>query len=185
MEDDYEMASNLKNALVRNMLLFIIALVLVYGFWNHTQFYQIGFLPLLIIGSFTTYIIIRLTVWINATDFFSRVLDGSIKFSKEDVDPVKYEEKVVIIRPWKVRKIRIGKHYLAKLNPKSKKYFAKLYVKDNYRKSLGDVDEIEAKKFGAQSLEEFKQLWNKKYKTWDPNKMVRVVEFKVISKEEK
>jgi hypothetical protein len=50
--------TRLTNLAVRGGLLFALSLVLVVGFWEHRNFYQIGFYNLLLIGGFVTFLVV-------------------------------------------------------------------------------------------------------------------------------
>ena len=57
----------------------------------------------------------------------------------------------------------------------------KILITRRYRERLGDITPAEIRKEGYNSLEEFKQAWTDINGYWDPDKIVTVYEFKLLS----
>jgi hypothetical protein len=58
--------------------------------------------------------------------------------------------------------------------------FARLLITDVYRRRLGALTGDEAARDGSRSMEEFRQRWEASYGPWEPEAVVRVIEFRAL-----
>jgi ParB family chromosome partitioning protein len=57
--------------------------------------------------------------------------------------------------------------------------FADLEITDVIRKRLGEMTEEDAREEGDYTLDEFRQLWQKSYGTWNADELVTIIRFRV------
>lgn len=168
------------SAILRNGVLFFISMALVVGFWGHSAFYDIGFVPLMFIGGGVTFLVLKLIRWANDTGMMGTRSSGTLVFRPDEVRLIQYGSKSLLVRPLRKSQMRAGMVYDAKLNVVSDRSFARLLVVDIYRKRLGELTEEEAMRDGAGSLSEWKKKWEGASGGWDPSDIVRVIEFRTL-----
>jgi len=123
---------------LQNALLFVIAILLVFGFYYHAEFYKLGWFGLLIIGSIITFSVLKLIIWLSYGKTFKEDFQGVLIFRPEEVEAIKHGRIKQIIRPERKRQIQPGEVYRAKLNIMSESYFSELFIMNIFTKS-GDV----------------------------------------------
>jgi hypothetical protein len=162
---------------VKNGVLLLVSMVLVVGFWGHSAFYDLGLVPLILIGGGVTFVFLKLITWANDSGMVGARSRGSLLFRPDEVRLVQYGSKSVSIRPLRKTRMRAGTIYDAKLSVVADRPFARLLVTDIYRRRLGELTDEEALRDGAGSLEEFRKRWEASTGGWDPKEIVRVIEF--------
>lgn len=165
---------------VKNGVLLLLSMVLVVGFWGHSAFYDLGLVPLIFIGGIATFVFLKLITWANDTGIMGVRSRGSLLFRPDEVRLVQYGSKSISVRPLRKTRMRAGTVYDAKLSVVSDRPFACLLVTDIYRRRLGDINEEEAVRDGAGSLDEFRKKWGASTGGWDPSEIVRVIEFRPL-----
>ena len=53
---------------LNNIFLFAIAMLMVAGFYFHAEFYKLGWIGLLIIGSIVTFVVLKTIIYLKSTD---------------------------------------------------------------------------------------------------------------------
>lgn len=160
--------------------MFAIAALLVTGFYYHAEFYKLGWIGLLIIGSIITFIVLKVILWLNYKRFSAGEIEGVLIFKAEEVDPIKHGQIKQIIRPKRESNIRPGAIYKAKLNIMSDQYFSELLVRDIFTKKLKELSEHDILLTGAKSRNEFKDRWLNKYGFWKPELIVKMIRIEPI-----
>ncbi len=165
---------------VRNAALFVVSMMLVVGFWGHGAFYSLGFLPLVLVGGATTFVMLKLIMWASESRGWGRRPAGTLLFAPGDVKLVQYGSKTLAVRPLRRTRMTAGSVYEAKLDVVSGRAFARLLVTDVYRRRLGELTADEAARDGARSLADFRSKWEAAYGHWDPVALCRVIEFRAL-----
>lgn len=101
-------------------------------------------------------------------------------FKKEHKEMILNGTKTATRRVWKKPRVKVGGIYKAKLKMLSKSFFAKIIVTKLEKQFLADMKLEDAKKEGYNSIEEFKDIWEKINGLWDDLDVVTVVEFKLV-----
>lgn len=110
----------------------------------------------------------------------------SLLFQPEHIDKIRNGTKTATRRDWSdnynpptLESIQIAATHLF-----TSEENADCYVKINqvYDQQLGEMTPEDALKEGGYSAEEFKQVWKDINGSWDPTKLVTVVEFEYIGK---
>lgn len=104
-------------------------------------------------------------------------------FQPEHIQLILEGKKTATRRDWKKPMVKIGGIYKVKTIMLSRKYYAKIKVIDLYMEDLCDMDDEDAKKEGYKTLGAFIDVWRKINGTWDSNKKVYVIEFKLMEKQ--
>ena len=167
--------------MTRNAVLILISMVMVIGFWGHGAFYQLGEIPLVVIGGVAVFAVLKSISWANRSTAMGKRASGTLLFPPDDIKLVQYGSKSITVRPLRKTRMRAGTVYEAKLTVTTEKSFARLLVTDVYRKRLGELTEDEVSREGLRSLAEFRKKWEAAYSKWDPNEIVRVIEFRALS----
>jgi len=169
------------STLTRNIILFIISMLMVIGFCGHGQFYQLGAIPLVLLGGGAVFIVLRGIAWASGSTTLGKHSAGTLLFPPDDVKLVQYGSKTITIRPLRKTRMRAGSVYDAKLKVTSEKSFAHLLVTDVYRKRLGELTEEDAEREGLTSLSELRKRWEASYGKWDDDDIIRVIEFRAMT----
>ena len=146
------MARRLLAELVRSGFLFILSVLLVLGFYVHSAFYAIGFIPLLVGGSVATFLVITTTRVIVAGQIPGRRPVGEVAFSTDDLERVLLAPSVSTILP--VRSDLALNGDVVRAKDEAGREFARLIATDGRRKLLGDVTDDEARMAGFSSAQE-------------------------------
>lgn len=97
-----------------------------------------------------------------------------LPFSRKHAEDIKERIKTQTARKGLDPKIKSGSVVRAAIT-----HFADLKITEVYKKKLGDFDEEDAKREGGYTLEEFKEVWKKFHREWNPNESVYVIRFKL------
>ena len=98
-------------------------------------------------------------------------------FLKEFIGPILSAEKTQTTRTRLSKNIQ--KHSTVKAVAKSRE-FAELRVEEVEHRKLGTFDNDDAQREGFSSLDEFIKIWKKLYRSFDADKLVYVVRFRLI-----
>ena len=165
----------------QNFLLFAIAALLVTGFYYHAEFYKLGWLGLIIIGTIITFIVLKAILYLSYAKYYKGDFEGFLIFKPEEVGPIKHGQIKQIIRPARESYIKPGAIYKAKLNVMSHQYFSELLIKNIILKKLKELSEKDIFLTGVRSRTEFKDFWMSKYGNWTPEIKVRLIRFEPIN----
>jgi len=166
---------------LQNALLFVIAILLVFGFYYHAEFYKLGWFGLLIIGSIITFSVLKLIIWLSYGKTFKEDFQGVLIFRPEEVEAIKHGRIKQIIRPERKRQIQPGEVYRAKLNIMSESYFSELFIMNIFTKRLKNLSENDIFLTGVKSFQDFRSIWMGKYGVWEPENSVNLIKFEVLN----
>jgi hypothetical protein len=105
-----------------------------------------------------------------------------VLFKSKAVEKILKGEKTQTRRVHK-NLLKVGKVYAVRthwLMPKNEAP-CKILITRRFRQKLGEISPEDVKKEGYSSLEEFRREWEKIHGKWDPNQIVWVYEFKLVS----
>jgi len=103
-------------------------------------------------------------------------------FKPEHVGLILSGRKTQTRRVWKKSRARVGAVHKAKTALFSPDHFALIRITGLRRERLGDITLEDARREGYDTLEEFKAVWVRINKTWDPELEVYVVSFEQAGK---
>jgi len=103
-----------------------------------------------------------------------------ILFRPEHVGLILDKRKTETRRLWKVCRVRVGRIYQARTELFGKP-FAYIRVDGIWQEQLGRISKESVMAEGYDSLEAFKEIWVKINGNWDPDDIVWVVKFSVVS----
>ena len=156
---------------------------MVTGFYYHAEFYKLGWIGLLILGSIITFITVKVILYLSYSWPQMKEFEGALIFKSEEVNPIKHGKIKQIIKPGRECNIRPDAVYQAKLNIMSERYFSELLITNIFSKKLKELSEKDILLTGAGSRKEFKKRWVVKYGRWVPNMDVTMIRFESIEKD--
>lgn len=167
------MARRLVTLLARVGLLFLLSVVLVFGFWEHRNFYQIGFTNLLLLGGLVTFLVILGFRAALSGDLPRRRPRGELAFTLDEGDRLLRGGAELTIRPLADAPLPLVGHVVwAKYE--TGRPFGRLLVLDGTRKILADVTDEEARKAGFRSAADLRDAGVARWK-WRPRDVVGVL----------
>jgi len=171
------MARPLVTLLARTGLLFLLSVVLVFGFWEHRNFYQIGFTNLLLLGGLVTFLVILGFRLALSGDLPRRRPRGELTFTLDEGDRLLRGGAEVAVRPADAVPGPLVGHWLwAKYE--SGHSFGRLLVVDATRRLLADVTDEEAREAGYGSAAELRESGRARWK-WTPHDLVAVLRLQI------
>ena len=159
-----------REELIRSAILFGVALVLVAGFWFHREFYQVGFVPLLVAGGFVTFLVMGIVRWALRGEFFGRSR-ATLTLPLEDGERLLQRRAALAILPADARIPRVGAHAVARFE--TGPAIGRFRLADAYRKVLGDLDPDEIRGAGFRTVEELRRAWSSRG-PWKPDAVVLI-----------
>jgi len=161
--------------LISNILLVGISMIMVIGFFYHGTFYQIGLIPLVIIGGVVVFIVIKIISWANSSLSVKRKgRVGTLLFKADRISSVLYGEVKSTVRPLKKGRLRVDMLCSVKATL-SGKPAGLVLITDIRRKRLFDLSDTEAKAEGLSSAK-FKHEFIKRYGGTE-DQIVRIIHF--------
>ncbi len=149
------MASRTETLLARAGLLFLLSVVLVFGFWEHRNFYQIGFTNLLLLGGLVTFLVILGFRLALSGDLPRRRPRGELSFTLDEGDRLLRGGAETAVRPATAEDLpTVGQVVWAKYD--TGRVFGRLLVLDGSRKILADLNDEDAKRAGYASADELR-----------------------------
>jgi hypothetical protein len=149
------MERRLVNMIVRGFLLFVLSMVLVFGFWEHRNFYEVGLYNLLILGGLATFLVLMAFRLALTGELPHGRPTGELTFSLDEGDRVMRKAVDLAIRPAGGATLpRIGQTVRARYD--TGREFGKLLILDGTRKFLSDVTDEEARSAGYHSADELR-----------------------------
>jgi len=103
-------------------------------------------------------------------------------FKPEHKQMILEGKKTATRRAWKRPMVKVGGIYKCKLKMLSKEYFAKIKVTELYEQELGEMTDEDAEKEGYKDVEDFRNIWIKINGSWYGDRVVYVIEFKLVEK---
>ena len=162
--------------LARAGLLFLLSVVLVFGFWEHRNFYQIGFTNLLLLGGLVTFLVILGFRLALSGDLPRRRPKGELVFTLEEGNRLLRSGAEVTVRPADAEGLPgVGQLIWARYD--SGRTFGRLLVVDGKRAFLSDLTDEEARAAGYESADELRRAGAARWK-WKPGDVVAVIRFR-------
>ena len=150
------MDDRLRNLAIRSLFLFLLSLVLVAGFWYHREFYQIGFVNLMIIGGLVTFVVIWAARLAMTGELPRGRPAGELTFTLEEGDRLLRNVARLVVRPAESTSVPSVGHVLrAKYDTGPE--FGRLLIVDARRAFLSDVSEEDARAAGYRSVADLKE----------------------------
>lgn len=172
------MARRLVTLLARAGLLFLLSIVLVFGFWEHRNFYQIGFTNLLLLGGLVTFLVILGFRAALSGDLPRRRPRGELAFTLDEGDRLLRGGAELTIRPLSEADLPlVGEVVWAKYQTGLP--FGRLLVVDGTRKILADVTDEEARKAGFGSAADLREAGIARWR-WRSRDLVAVLKVRSL-----
>ena len=160
-------------SLVRSVLLFLLSIVLVAGFYFHSAFYSVGLYPLLLIGGFVTFLVILGARLILLGELPRGRPSGELTFGLEEGDRVQRQIVSLAVLPVEGRDVPVvGQAVRGRYETGIE--FGRLLVVDVGRKFLSEITEEEAKRAGYRTVEELRAAGAVRFR-WRPDDVVAVL----------
>ncbi len=159
--------------LARAGLLFLLSVVLVFGFWEHRNFYQIGFTNLLLLGGLVTFLVILGFRLALSGDLPRRRPRGELSFSLDEGDRLLRGGADLAVRPLAEDGVPIvGQVVWARYD--TGRVFGRLLVVDGSRKHLSDLTDEDARRAGFASAADLRAAGAARW-TWKPGDLVAIL----------
>ncbi len=172
------MPRRLVTLLARGGLLFLLSVVLVFGFWEHRNFYQIGFTNLLILGGLVTFLVILGFRLALSGDLPRRRPQGELAFTLDEGDRILRGGAQLAVRPVGADPLPlVGQVVRAKYD--TGREFGHLLVVDGTRRILSDLTDDEARKAGYRSAADLRDAGNARWK-WRSGDLVAVLTLRPV-----
>jgi hypothetical protein len=164
-----------KRKAISNILLIGISMIMVIGFFYHGTFYQIGLIPLVIIGGIAVFIVLKIISWANSSLSVKRKgRVGTLLFRADQIPSILYGEISTTVRPLKKGRLKVDMLCTVKATL-SGKPAGMVLIKDVRRRRLNELSDKEIKDEGVSSSL-FKQEFMKRYGGTE-DQIVRVIHF--------
>ncbi|HEV8594776.1 MAG TPA: hypothetical protein VGR51_04515 [Thermoplasmata archaeon] len=163
----------IKNGAVRYGLLFLISVVLVAGFWFHGEFYQIGLVPLLVVGGFVTFLVI-LALRALSPGGVRRRAHGVLRLPRESAERIAAGTQTLAILSIEDEppvQGAVARTVVAATG----QVVGVVRVRDVRRRLAADLHEEELAAAGFDDMEEFRSAWSRG-RAWNPREIVTLVE---------
>jgi hypothetical protein len=149
------MASRLVTTLIRSAVLFLISVLLVLGFWFHSEFYQLGLTSLALVGGFVTFLVIGAARLAISGELPKGRPVGDLTFSLEEGDRILRGVAATVVRPAEAARLPgVGQVVRAKYDTGPE--FARLLVMDARRSYLSDLTEQDARDAGFRTASDLR-----------------------------
>jgi len=167
------MASRFVTTLIRSAVLFLISVMLVLGFWFHSEFYQLGLTNLAIVGGFITFLVIGAARLAISGELPKGRPVGDLTFSLEEGDRILRGVAATVVRPAEGAPLPgVGQVVRAKYDTGPE--FARLVVTDALRQHLSDLTEQDARDAGFRSTSDLRGAAAGRW-TWTPADVVTIL----------
>jgi len=165
--------------ILENLALLAIGVILVVGFWYHSEFYSI-YAPILFVGGGGIIVAMIWTIvfFRKERDFFHEV-KGVLIFESREKEQIEMGQKTALIFKDHLGTYEKDQIYQAKINITSKKNFAKLVLKKIGHIELSDLGMTEIVKLGFEDLDDFKDHWKKKHGKYKLSQEATLIEFNI------
>jgi len=166
----------LRTAALRYGLLFAISMILVAGFWFHSEFYQIGFVPLVLVGGAVTFCVLLALRALQQGRLWRARPRGSLPFTREAAERVLSGTQTLAILPVDAAIPTPGSVARAMIAATGQPV-ANVRVRDVRRRLAGDVRDAEAAAAGFEGADAFRKAWSRG-RHRNPRDLVAIVEFR-------
>jgi len=168
------MARRLVNLAARIGMLFVLSVILVFGFWEHRNFYQIGFTNLLLLGGLVTFLVIlgfRLALSGDLPRLRPR---GELTFTLDEGDRLLRGGAELAVRPLAALDEVPTLCQVVWAAYDTGRRFGRLQVVDGMRKYLSEVTDEDARKAGYASAAELNSAGAARWK-WKAGDLVALL----------
>jgi len=160
---------------ISNVLLIGISMIMVVGFFYHGTFYQIGLIPLVIIGGIAVFIVLKIISWANSSLSVKRKgRVGTLLFRADRIPSILYGEISTTVRPLKKGRLEVDMLCTVKATL-SGRPAGMILIKDIRRRRLHELSDKEIKDEGV-STTMFRQEFIKNYGGAE-DQIVRIIHF--------
>jgi hypothetical protein len=169
-----------KDIWLRSAILFGISVTLVLGFWFHAEFYQLGLLPLVLVGgAVVSGVLTLIRVTLSPAPLLRGRVAGSMEFERGEVPSVLDGSKTAVIRPLvDDERFTWGAVYAARRGEGGDP-FARLRIEDARRHLIDDLREEDVRDAGYGGLSEFLDDWKAQRRDAGPDCKVLLVRYVV------
>jgi uncharacterized protein YqfB (UPF0267 family) len=162
--------------ILANIGLFIIGLVIIYMFLEHSLLYQLGLPLLALIGAIMVFLTIRLIMFFTTLKIDPEKSQDVIVFSEQEKELILTGNKTQKIFTGPKTSFRRGKLVDAKTKVTDKKPFAQLRIRRTYNKPFEDLTKEEILKEGFDTMKALKKVFSSESKV---NNEISVVVFRL------
>jgi len=164
-----------KRRAISNILLISISMIMVIGFFYHGTFYQIGLVPLVIIGGIAVFVVLKVISWANSSLSVKRKgRVGTLLFKAERLPSILYGEVTTTVRPLKKGRLKVDMLCSVKATLAGRPAGTVL-IKDIRRKRLNEISDREIQDDGKTAAR-FREEFIRKY-GGPEDQIVRVIHF--------
>lgn len=168
------MSEFFKRKIFSNLILFLVSTIMVAGFFFHGEFYQFGFIPLLLVGGFLVFAVLKVISMTNSEKVINKNKPmKTLLFPKESVNSVIFGEMRTTIRPFKISRLRVGTVCNVRTTVTGRSV-GTILVTDIRRKRLDELVDKDTRPEGD-SADDFRIKWLKKH-GGKKDQMVRMIE---------
>ena len=167
------MAHRYLTLLARAGLLLLLSVILVFGFWEHRNFYQIGFTNLLLLGGLVTFLVILGFRLALSGELPRRRPRGELSFTLDEGDRLLRGGTEIAIRPAATEGLPTGGQVVwARYD--TGRTFGRLLVLDGSRKLVVDLTDEDARRAGYPSAAALRDAGSHRWK-WRPDDVVALL----------
>lgn len=163
--------------ILANIGLFIIGLIIVYMFLEHSLLYQLGLPLLAVIGAIMVFLTIRLIMFFTTLKMDPEKSQDVIVFSEKEKELILTGNKTQKIFTDPITHLKKGKLVDAKTRATDKRPFARLRIRRVYEKRFDELGEAEALKEGFNSEKDLEEALKSEI---SGKKWISVVIFKLF-----
>jgi len=143
----------------RYALLFLISVTLVAGFWFHGTFYELGLLPLLLVGGFATFVVLLALQRLATGKPFGRRPRWSLSLPREAVGRGLDGTQTVAIVSLRASVPPAGS--MANVVLEEDRPVARMRIEDVRRCLAEDLEESDVVAAGFEGLADFRSVWSR------------------------
>jgi hypothetical protein len=154
--------------------LFLISVALVAGFWFHAEFYQLGLVPLLLVGGFLTFLVLLAVQRLATGKAFGWRLRWSLSLPRPAVGRGLDGTQTLAIVSLGAAIPPAGS--LARVVLEDERPVARMRIEDVRRCLAEDLEESDAVAAGFGSLKDFRSSWSRG-SVRDPHEVLLLVRF--------
>lgn len=166
------------NLLVRGVLLFALSLVLVFGFWEHRNFYQVGLYNLLLIGGFVTFLVVLAFRVVWKGELPRLRAQGALAFTRDESELLLRKALDVALVPLETPDPPIVGQ-VVRATYETGRAFGKVLVLDATRKFVAELTDEDARGAGYRTAKELRQAATSRWRTRE-NDVVTVLRIRAV-----
>lgn len=167
------MDERLRTFAVRSAFLFLISVVLVAGFWYHSEFYKLGLTNLLLVGGFVTFLVIWAARLAMTGELPRGRPSGELAFTVEEADRLLKRIARLVVRPSEGLVLPSVGH-LIRATYDTGPEFDRFVIEDARRAFLSDLTDEDARQAGFRSASDLADAGRQRWR-WRPSDVVTLV----------